>query len=186
MNAQVVLLQVVAALNDGGIAYMLVGSFASNYYGIVRSTQDADFLLQVDEMPAARLQQSLGSAFVLDPQAALETFTFGTYYTLRHADSDFAVDLFILKGDPHDQLSFSRRVQASCGEVCVFIPTPEDLVVTKLRWSQGGRRNKDIDDVRNVLAVQQGRLDLAYIRHWCDQHGTREILETLLADTPTL
>lgn len=65
----------------------------------------------------------------------------------------------------------------------VFVPAPEDVVVTKLRWSKGGARQKDMEDVRNVLAVTRpSMLDLAYIRHWCDQHGTRDLFEKLLAE----
>ena len=63
--------------------------------------------------------------------------------------------------------------------------TAEDVVVTKLRWSRQGRRQKDVDDVRNVLAVQSGKLDLDYIRQWADQHGTRPLLEQLLSESPT-
>ena len=62
----------------------------------------------------------------------------------------------------------------------VWLPTAEDVVVTKLRWSKGGKRAKDLEDVKNVLAVQRGKLDLNYIRQWCDQHGTRQLLEQLL------
>ena len=38
-----------------------------------------------------------------------------------------------------------------------------------------------VEDVRNVLVVQIGRLDLDYVRGWCDRHGTRELFEKLLA-----
>lgn len=56
-------------------------------------------------------------------------------------------------------------------------------MVTKLRWSLRGQRDKDVDDVRNVLALQAGKLDLAYIRSWCDQHGTRSLFEQLFAQS---
>jgi len=42
----------------------------------------------------------------------------------------------------------------------VWIPTAEDIVVQKLRWG----RNKDLDDARDVLAVQgTDFLDMPYI-----------------------
>jgi hypothetical protein len=64
------------------------------------------------------------------------------------------------------------------------VPTAEDVVVTKLRWSKHGQRAKDVDDVKNVLRVQAGGLDLPYIRHWCDLHGTRDLFERLLQSVP--
>lgn len=61
-----------------------------------------------------------------------------------------------------------------------WLPAPEDVVITKLRWSKGGRRSKDVTDVAQVLAVQYNRLDLTYIRKWCDTHDTRDLFERLL------
>ena len=66
------------------------------------------------------------------------------------------------------------------------VASAEDVIITKLRWSKNGRRSKDIDDVRNVLAVQAGKLDMPYIRGWCDAHKTRELLEATLAALPPL
>lgn len=36
---------VIGALEQSGIPYTIVGSFASNYYGIARSTKDAVILI---------------------------------------------------------------------------------------------------------------------------------------------
>ena len=57
-----------------------------------------------------------------------------------------------------------------------------DVIISKLRWSKCGNRQKDVDDARSVLAVQQGNLDVAYIRDWCDRHGTCELLVNLLVE----
>ena len=58
-----------------------------------------------------------------------------------------------------------------------------DVVVQKLRWG----RNKDLADARDVLAVQGPEaLDMAYIEHWCGQHGTLARLHEALAGIPPL
>ena len=66
----------------------------------------------------------------------------------------------------------------------IFLPTVEDVILNKLRWSQSGRRLKDVDDVRNVIAVQQDRIDWDYVYAWCDRHGTREVLEAVRKSLP--
>ena len=35
--------------------------------------------------------------------------------------------------------------------------------------------------VLRILAVQKGKLDLAFMRHWCGVHGSGKLLEELMA-----
>jgi len=60
-------------------------------------------------------------------------------------------------------------------QIEAVIPTAEDVVIQKLRW----QRDKDIADVRIVIAVQAARLDWSYIQRWTDQHATTELLNRL-------
>ena len=36
---------------------------------------------------------------------------------------------------------------------------------------------QDRDDVRGVIAVQGDRIDWEYVHKWCEQHGTRALLD---------
>lgn len=184
MTSRDIVLQVIAALDARQIPYMLVGSFSSNLYGIPRSTKDADLVLQLGDEPISQLMPLLGSEFHLDQQMSFETATFTSRFVIQHPRSAFTVELFLLSSDPHDQERFRRRRQMPFADSSAWLPSAEDVIITKLRWSRSGKRSKDVDDVMNVLAVQQGKLDLAYIRRWCDTHGTRELLEELLTKLP--
>lgn len=175
-------LSVASALERSGIPYILVGSFSSNAYGIPRSTQDADFIIELGERPIGELIAQLPSGLAVDPQMHFETIT-GTYrYIGTHNASGFKVELFLLSSDPFHVARFVRRRQEVVQGCTVWLPTAEDVVIQKLRWFGLARRSKDESDARDVLAVQHPRLDLGYIRNWCDQHGTRELFERLLAD----
>ena len=44
----------------------------------------------------------------------------------------------------------------------IYVTTAEDLILVKLVF----HRVKDLLDVRGILWVQRGRLDLDYLRHW--------------------
>jgi hypothetical protein len=186
MNAEELMLAAASALERSGIPSMLVGAFSASYHGIARSTQDVDFVVQVEELPVSLLAATLGPDFRIDPQLRLESFTFGQYYKIDRLDSTFVIELFLLKDDPHSQASFTRRIRVRYGGSEVYVSTAEDLIVTKLRWSQGGRRSKDIVDARNVLAVKWGLLDMGYIRRWCAEHGTVGVLESTLKMIPPL
>jgi len=180
------LLTVIDALNELGIPYALVGSYASNFYGVPRSTQDADFVVQIKEGDVDRLRERLDPTLRLDRQASFETITGSTQYVIRIPRGRFKIELFLLDEDLHNQEHFRRRTHHRLLDRDVWFPTPEDVVVTKLRWSKRGRRRKDLDDAQKVLAVRQGRLDLEYIRRWCTRHSTLDLFEELQAELPPI
>ena len=179
MNANDLVVQVIEALDRLGIPYMLVGSYSSNAYGVPRATQDADLVLELGAHSISAVTRLLGGGFQLDAQMSFETVTATSRFILLHQDSEFKIELFLLSDDPHDRVRFGRRTKSRLDGREVFVPTAEDVVITKLRWSKAGNRRKDVDDVASVLAVQANALDLAYIRQWTDQHGTRELFERL-------
>jgi hypothetical protein len=183
MTAVDFVLRVIAAFDRLSIPYMAVGSFSANVYGKPRSTKDADFVLQLGDTSISALAREIGPDFQFDPQMSFETITATTRYRLHHRDSNFLIELFLLSDDPHDQERFRRRVAGTIAGQRAFVPTAEDVIITKLRWSRQGQRPKDLEDVRGVLQVQHGRLDLPYIRHWTDQHNTRPLFEQLLSAT---
>lgn len=180
--AESITVKVAEALNACGIAYLLSGSFSSNYYGIPRSTRDADFVVQSERGLGPEFSAQLGEEFALDPQLTFETNT-GTYrQLLRKRRSAFKVELFQLSQDAHDQSRFERRVSIALFGKQFWLPTAEDVIVTKLRWARG----KDKDDARDVMAVQGDRLDWAYIENWCERHGTRLLLKQIRDSLPKL
>ena len=182
MTATEFVTRVIETLERLAIPYMTVGSFSSNVYGQPRSTKDADFVIQLGNRSISSIAAEIGSDFELDPQMSFETVTATTRHRLKHRDTAFMVEFFLLSDDPHDQSRFRRRLARTIGERQALVPTAEDVIITKLRWSKQGHRQKDIDDVRNVLGIQLTSLDIPYIRSWCDQHGTRELFEKLLLE----
>jgi len=113
-----------------------------------------------------------------------ETVTETTRHTLEAREGFFKVELFQLAEDGHEQERFRRRRRVTILGREISLPTPEDVIVTDLRWSRQGQRPKDVDDVRNVIAVQADRIDWDYVHSWCDQHGTRELLDEVRQSIP--
>jgi hypothetical protein len=164
---------------------MMVGALSSNLYGEPRQTDDADFVVELGNLPLSALVSHLGPDFHLDTQLGFETITGSNRYHVRHVDSEFLIELFLLTTDAHNQSRFARRKAIVFAGVPAYVQTVEDVIVQKLRWYKRGHRQKDFDDAKNVIATQAeivGALDLAYIRYWTDQHETRELFEQLLAE----
>lgn len=182
MTIEDVTLRVIDALNAAGTAYMLVGSFSSNLYGIPRSTKDADFVLQLQGDLGKAFYQKLGSDFEIEPQLKFETNTGTSKQEMRFQGTPFTVELFRLSEDAFDQERFRRRLTAKLFGRQTFVPTAEDVVVMKLRWF----RKKDRDDIRNVMTVQRGKLDWNYIETWCKRHGTLALMEEIRRSVPDI
>lgn len=182
MTIDDVTLRVIDALNASGSAYMLVGSFSSNLYGIPRSTKDADFVVQVEGDLSPVFYQSLGNDFEIEPQLKFETNTGKLKQEMIFRGTPFTVELFRLSNDEFDQERFRRRVAVSLLGRQTFVPQPEDVIVMKLRWF----REKDQPDIRNVMTVQRGNLDWQYIEQWCERLGKTSLMERIRKSVPTI
>lgn len=180
--------RMIAAFEKLGVDYLLAGSFSSNFYGIPRSTKDADFVAVLSGKVGA-LERELGPEFEFDDQPSFETVT-GTFRDkVRVPSLPFEIEIFHLSSDAHDQSRFQRRRRVTDDLVGreIFVPTAEDVIITKLRWAKIAKRGKDSEDVRDVIAVQgDDALDWDYIHHWCAVHETRALLDEIRASIPPI
>lgn len=165
-------------LNGRGVPYMIVGSFSSNRYGVPRATHDADFVIGASDGAWLQWLDELPEDFKVDPQIGFELVTATNRRIIEIPSIPFTIELFGLSEDEHDQSRFTRRRKLTLlGRDC-YLPTAEDVIVQKLRWSLGAGRAKDFEDVVSVMQVQgPGRLDWQYLGEWCAKHGTLELLE---------
>jgi hypothetical protein len=167
------------------VPFMLTGALATGLYGSARSTADVDVVIDVaDPTALRRTANRLAPVARFDPQIQFDTLTFGSRLVGTTRDTPpLMIELFALFDDPFVQEQFARRRErliATIGRK-VHVPTPEDIVVQKIRWARG----KDLDDARDILALRGGgSLDMPYIRSWCERHGTIQRLDSLLAALP--
>ncbi len=187
MKLEELAIHVIEAAEALGVDFMAVGAIAAGAYGIPRSTRDVDLLVSV-KLPGAvdALVDQLGPHVQFDPQVVFDTITRGR----RHVGNSrgtppFKVELFETFDDAFVYSEFERRQQVFVPMLnrTTWLPTPEDVIVQKLRWG----RVKDLEDARDVLAVQGPEsLDMAYIEGWCTTHGTVERLLAALAGIPPM
>ena len=163
---------VVALLEANAVDYVLVGGIAYNFYGIPRSTKDADFVVSIEGPGLDALLRRLPEQFEVEPQARMELFTGTMRWVVSIRGTPLKVEFFLLGDDPHHRAEFQRRkrewlplIKAEAWVAC-----GEDLIIQKLRWA----RWKDLDDVRNIVSVSGDVLDFGHIEKWCREHGTWE------------
>jgi hypothetical protein len=172
-------LAVIDALEALGIPYMIVGALSVNAHGLPRDSKDAGFVIQLGDRSIRELVTRLGPQFRFDRQMSIERVTGTSRYILQVIATGFKVEMFLHSDDAHDRERLQRRKRVSVFGHQSWMPTVEDVVVTKLRWAARSKRSKDADDIEGILRVQRDTMDWAYVYRWAEQHGTRDLLDQL-------
>ena len=172
-----VLAQLVTILNRHELPYMLVGSYSSNAYGIPRATKDADLVVGTLRETFDMIGSALGNDYQTDSQTEFELITGTVRRAIRFVPLNFVLEIFQLSDDAFDQSRFNRRVKVHSSVLgeSIWLPTAEDVIVQKIRWS----RPQELLDAENVMAVQGDALDWSYISRWTDLHGTTPTLDQI-------
>lgn len=179
--------RVIGACESESLDYMVTGAFAFGFYGIPRSTKDVDLVISMGVSDAiSRIISRLEPEVEFGSQVQFDTLTWGRRHVGRSkVNPPLQVELFELFDDPFVNQQFTRKRRLFSGQLnrTTWLPTPEDLIVQKLRWG----RAKDLDDARDVLAVQGPEtLDMSYIENWCATHKTTGRLHAALASIPPM
>ncbi|WP_254507444.1 hypothetical protein [Anatilimnocola floriformis] len=177
---------VLDAIDAAQVTYMIVGALSANIHGVMRATNDADIVVELADRRVSEITRHLGPEFVLDPQIAFDSVTGSYRHILTLRNSHFKVELFRLSKDAHDLERFERRKTQFNGPLgrLASYPTAEDVIIMKLRWAECLNRNKDKEDVRDIIAIQQESLDWSYIEGWVGKHGTQKLLNEIRATIP--
>lgn len=168
------------------IVYWIGGSVASTKYGEFRTTQDVDFVavLHPDHVPA--LVAMWHSDFYVDDVMIYDAIRLEDSFNIIHLDTALKADIFIAKSDAWTQQEAARRRLAELvtGDVStrLYIASPEDMVLQKLRWFRIGGEVSDRQwtDVQKMLKTQQYVLEYDYLAFWAKQLALTELLNQAL------
>ncbi len=123
-------------LESIGIPYMLVGSFASAFYGEPRATQDVDVV--VDPTAAqlvALLSRFSGETYYVSSIAAQDALKHRGMFNLVDLESGWKYDLIIRKEHPFNRSEFDRRTAKAAFGGLLYVATAEDVMIAKMQWS---------------------------------------------------
>jgi hypothetical protein len=166
------------ALSSTQAPSCVIGALALGVWGTPRATYDVDFLVLAqctDPQPFLDLLQTTGFAInetwhEANPMAR-EVVLRLTHPTAPH----FPVDLVFSLG-PFDRAVLDRRRAVDLRGLTVWMSSPEDLLLMKLRAS----RPRDFDDVISIAKNPRLQLDLDYLWHWANRLGLQGELHYVL------
>jgi hypothetical protein len=177
--------QIVGHLEVAEIPYMVVGSVASSIYSDPRSTNDVDIV--VDPTPA-KLSVLLArvSDFYVSAEAAAAALRERGMFNIIDVSSGTKADLIFLKSEAFDQSEFRRRTRDSFQGISAWMLTPEDAILSKLRWSRLSESERQFRDAFNVARVQWASLDFGYLDLWASELQVTDLWELIQAQVRTV
>ena len=168
-------------LNRLGLPYMLVGSMASNYWGVPRTTHDLDFVVTLQPSDAEPLAAAFVNGFFIQAESIRGAFSPPYQFNAIDEQSALKVDFWLLKKDAFERNAFDRRRQVSLFGAQAWIMTAEDVILHKFYWHRITPSDRQLLDAAGVYAVQRDLLDKKYLDHWAPILGVEEELAALLS-----
>jgi len=173
MSQSELLKKVIAALESTSTPYMLTGSYASSLQGEPRLTHDIDLVVAITSSAGRSLSLEFpGPDYYLDENAVAVAIGRKSQFNLLDIRNGDKVDFWMLSDEPFDQSRFARRYVEEFEGQRLYVSSPEDTILMKLRWAElSGGSEKQFGDARSIYELQKNSLDLSYIEQWAKALG---------------
>jgi hypothetical protein len=178
------LARLTAKLKSAGIPHMVVGSFASSFHGIPRSSQDLDLVIDPDQRALRKFLESLPvDEYYADADAALDALRRQSQFNVIDMATAWKADLILRRRRPFSVEEMRRSREGDLLGSRVPVASPEDTVISKIEWSKsGGGTDLQLRDAAGIVAVRGATLDLAYIERWVHELDLGELWDRVRRD----
>jgi len=171
---------VVENLEQAGIDYVICGSIAASFYGVERSTQDTDIIINPTEEQLTNFLKLLGDAYYVSSDAALEALKRNTMFNIIDVENAWKADLIIRKNKDFHIEEFHRKRKEKLLGKYLYILSPEDTILSKLEWAKDNQSQQQFRDALGVTVVQWDHLDTDYLLKWAKELQVEDSLKRLL------
>lgn len=179
---------VVSVLRGIGIPYMVTGSIASSLQGEPRSTHDIDIVIEILKSEVPKLIAAFPSPrYCIDGSEAEQAIDERLMFNLIDSREGDKVDFWILTEERFDRTRFSRKRAEMVLGTQIFVSSPEDTILAKLRWAKlSGGSEKQFGDALRVYEVQYQKLDRGYMESWVNDLGVSDLWQRLAREAQIL
>jgi hypothetical protein len=165
--------KVVDILHTSGLRYMVVGSFASGFWGEPRATYDVDVVIAIGEQDLPLLGALFPSEeFYLSLDAAKEAIRLKRQFNVIHPESGNKIDLMVQGDDDWARTQLDRRRLLTVAPgLAAYVAAPEDIILGKLLYYQEGGSQKHLRDIAGILKMRGDTIEMDYIDAWAAKLG---------------
>lgn len=165
---------VIRRLEAAGIEYFVTGSVALGAWATFRQTNDVDIVIQIaPEQYETRLRPAFEPEYIVNPLSPSDVKWVGAVISIAEAQK---ADMIVRKPDAWGESAFARRVEIVDPALgTVWVSSPEDLVIAKLEFSDGGRSERQIEDCRVIIRTRLD-LDWEYLERYARNLGLDALL----------
>lgn len=117
-------------LEGAGLAYMLTGSMAMNYYAQPRMTRDIDLVVALSAADADTVVRTFTGDYYVSPVAVADSIALQSLFNLIHEESVIKVDCIVRKDSPY------RGPSSNGGSAFAFWISPHGSRARKTLSSQ--------------------------------------------------
>ncbi len=172
--------QVIKALDQLGIPYMLTGAIASSYYGKPRLTHDIDLVVKIKKESVNKIVYQFKDDFYVSTEGILNALEHNTMFNLINEKTGIKIDCWIIGQDEYDKMAFARRRSVKIFDIDMYISAPEDVILSKLKWYKESQSEKHLEDISGILEVQKGKLDIEYLKICAEKLSVEDLLSRIL------
>ena len=157
-----------ARLERGGLAYMLTGSMAMNYYAQPRMTRDIDLVVALTPADTETIVRLFTPDYYASRDAVRSSIAHESLFNLIHEESVIKVDCIVRKNTPYRRAEFERRRRIAIEDFSTWITSKEDLIISKLWWAKDSHSELQLRDVKNLATTGCAN---GYIEDWTKELG---------------
>ena len=162
-NLLTALQKIVHVLDSEGVDYMIVGGFAVNFYNRVRLTVDIDLVLQIYPAHVEKIIQHFPD-WLPFLESFKESASLGRVFNIIDFETGVKYDFMAYQDSDYNWTAFERRRKVDFLGVECWIASPEDLIISKLKWYNLSKSEKQLGDIAFLL--HETTLDKQYLELW--------------------
>ncbi|MCG2725849.1 MAG: nucleotidyltransferase [Elusimicrobia bacterium] len=158
---------VVKKLDAINISYMITGGSAVGFWGHARTTMDIDMVVALKASQVDELFSEFEKDAYVSKDDILSAVSRKKMFNVIFNDTSFKIDFIPHReNDDYEKECFSRKVEINFGNLKLSVISPEDLIISKLKWMKiAGGSERQMSDCKSIILVNDN-LDTAYIKKW--------------------